>query len=94
MKRWLLVVLSLTFLGCATSTAVGSRYWHDARLTELRDALASEEISTEKYLELKNEADKIRLEYSTVRSRDLYYSSYYHRPHLGLGFGYCYPFCH
>lgn len=94
MKKYLLLFLCL-LIGCAsTKMGVGSQRWHDDRLTELREALVAGKISTEKYLELKNEADKIRLEYSNERSRDMRFSHGYYGPHFGFGFGTCHPFCH
>lgn len=93
MKKFISLVILTCLLGCATTnTGVGTRAWHDARLTELLEALTAGEISTEKYLELKNETDKIRLEYKNQRSQDLYFSHHYHRPHFGFGFGY-HPYC-
>lgn len=93
MRLLLIVILLSVVTGCATAyTGVGTRTWHDARLTELREALTAGEISMEKYLELKNEADRIRLEYTSQRSRDLYISHRYYRPHFGIGVGY-HPYC-
>ncbi|MBZ0166129.1 MAG: hypothetical protein K8I00_04920 [Candidatus Omnitrophica bacterium] len=95
MRKYLLFFLCFLMIGCAsTKMGVGTRTWHEARLTELREALVAGEISTEKYLELKNETDKIRLEYSNERSRDMRFSHGYSRPHFGFGFGTCHPFCH
>lgn len=92
--RILQIILIVSLVsGCVSAyTGVGSRAWHDARLTELREALTAGDISMEKYLELKNEADKIRLEYTTERSRDLYISQGFYRPHFGIGVGY-HPYC-
>ncbi len=93
MKRVLILFMCVALAGCATTkNGVGTRAWHDARLNELREALTANQISMEKYLELKNEADRIRLEYTSQRSRDMYISHHFYRPHIGFGFGY-HPYC-
>lgn len=93
MKRLCVICVCILLAGCATAaTGVGTQAWHDARLTELREALTAGQISMEKYLELKNEADRIRLDYTSQRSRELYLSNQFYRPHFGIGFGY-HPYC-
>lgn len=89
MKNFKWAVIGLFLIGCTTVNTVGSKSWHYDRLDELRDARMNGQITTEKYLELKAEADRLRLEYVNENQRQAYESYYYTRPRFSYGFGYC-----
>ncbi len=52
-------------MGCVTHdpSVIGSRAWYDQRIEEIEAAYASGDLATEDYLRLKNEADRIRVDY-------------------------------
>lgn len=91
MKKILIVIMCCSLIGCVTaSQSVGSKNWYNAQLDELRQAHLNGQISTEKYLELRSDADKLRREY--VRDRDRYFERHsshaYYCPRYGYGYGY------
>lgn len=88
MKSFQWVVICLLLCGCASVNTVGSKSWHYARLDELREARMKGQITTEKYLELKSEADKIRMDYVEASQRYAYDPYYYPYPRFSYGFGY------
>ncbi|MGE0268257.1 MAG: hypothetical protein AB7S78_07365 [Candidatus Omnitrophota bacterium] len=89
MKNFKWAAICLFLIGCTTVDAVGTKTWYYARLDELREARMKDQITTEKYLEFKAEADRIRLEYVNESQRRSYESYYYTRPRFSYGFGYC-----
>ncbi len=95
MKNIILFALCVFLTGCTTVNTVGSKAWHNQHLDEIREAHLNGRISTETYLEMKADADKIRREY--VKDMNTYFSGYSHHhycPRYGYGFGYHHgPFC-
>ena len=65
---------------CATTgePRIGSKDWHDARIAEIEMSHENGEITTEEYLRLKGDADRIRAE-SQNRGRP--------RAGVSVGFG-------
>lgn len=89
MKNLKWAVFCLFLIGCTSVNAVGTKSWHHAQLDELREARMKDQITTEKYLELKSEADRIRMDYVEASQRYAYESYYYTRPRISFGLGYC-----
>ncbi|MBP9854622.1 MAG: hypothetical protein KBD53_07135 [Candidatus Omnitrophica bacterium] len=83
--KWILICLLL--MGCASTAAVGTNAWYNDRLNELREARLNGQITTEKYLEFKAEADKLRMDYM---NQPRVYDPFYYPPTFGYGFGYSY----
>jgi hypothetical protein len=82
--RYISLFLCLIFVvGCATTDkppAVGSNNWHTQRVAEIQHAYDLGEINFETYVQLKNEADKINVDYRSARGVQT-------RPSIGLGIG-------
>lgn len=96
MKQYILALVCLLALGCVTTPAVGSRVWHEERMTEIDAAYQNWELTEEEYLALKSETDEIRSEYlnrlEERRRRDFRFGigyGFHHHHHFGH-FGY-YP---
>lgn len=87
------LALCLLLASCATDPAIGSRTWHEGRIGEIETALELEEISTEDYLSLKNEADQTRVEYqNAMRERLRNRPSYGYYPYHSIRhYGHYYP---
>ncbi len=68
--------------GCATNgpPEVGSRGWHEQRIAEIDAAHANDELTTEQYLSLKNEADATRAKYRASLQQPRYYGPMYPSP--------------
>lgn len=66
--------------GCVSNNpnAVGTGAWHTQRIEEIQSAYDAGDLTTEEYLRLKNEADRIRANYRAS----------YPRGSVGVGFGY------
>jgi hypothetical protein len=72
--------------GCATGPpAVGSRSWYQVRTQEIEGSYEYGEISKDQYLELRNEADQIRVDYQKQLQSRLYYGSRY-GSHASFGY--------
>ncbi len=68
---------------------MGTDRWHKARIVEIEEAFANEEIDKAKYLELKNQTDDVRAIY--LHNRDTYSHinvGYRHGAHVGVGVGF------
>lgn len=76
---WVAIIVLLVVFGagCATTPAVGSRTWHEQRISEIESAYAQGKIGTEAYLSLKNDADAIRQAYAESLRRPPYYEPFY-----------------
>lgn len=71
---WLLLfglLAGVLGLGCVTNdpSVIGSQAWYEQRTTEIQAAYEAGDLSTEEYLRLKNEADRIRVDYRRGYSR-------------------------
>ena len=89
-RRIFILIFCLSLIGCVAATPrVGSDGWHEKRIIEIEEAYKAGDIDKAQYLQLKNEADQINIQY---RYRDRYgyagYGSYHHRGGIGVGVGF------
>ncbi len=88
LKKLFFLIICLFTVGCAALQykGVGSKYWYQERIQEIELAHDSRDITKEKMLELKVEADRVRQEYIKEEQRHYYHSqhySYHPRRHYG-----------